>query len=197
MKCQEEGAPEAAATEEGARAEDGAGSSVVATLPAATSLPTKASAAAVTAAATLTVAEKKEKGDIKKSVYTEYFRAANATHLAVLVLFLYCAQQLNSIANDWWLSIWSEGTAFPTWGTNAYLLGFIFLGFSLGLLVFVRALAFMVTGLRASNRLHQRLTSVVMQGTMAFFDTTPLGRILARFASDMNKIDESLPQAVE
>lgn len=145
----------------------------------------------------LTSTEKKAKGDIKRSVYTDYFRAARAGHLAVLVVVLYCAQQLNSVASDWWLSIWSEGTAFPTWTTAAYLGGFVFLGVTLAMLTFVRSLAFMVTGLRASNQLHARLATVVLQGSMSFFDTTPLGRILARFASDMNKIDETLPQAVE
>lgn len=145
----------------------------------------------------LTAVEKKAKGDIKKAVYTDYFRAARAGHLAVLVVVLYCLQQLNSIASDWWLSIWSEGTAFPTWTTAGYLGGFVFLGLTLAGLTFARSLAFMVTGLRASNQLHARLATVVMQGTMGFFDTTPLGRILARFATDMNKIDETLPQAVE
>lgn len=145
----------------------------------------------------LTSVERKARGDIKRAVYSDYFKAARATHLAVLVLLLYCLQQLNSIASDWWLSIWSEGTAFPDWTTSGYLGGFVVLGLALALLTFARSLTFMVTGLRASSQLHNSLATVVLQGTMGFFDTTPLGRILARFASDMNKIDETLPQSVE
>lgn len=37
------------------------------------------------------------------------------------------------------------------------------------------------------------LVCVSIQTTMAFFDTTPLGRILNRFSSDLYSVDDSLP----
>lgn len=140
--------------------------------------------------------DRRATGSVRLSVFRDYFRAAHAGHLAVIVLLLYLANQANMVLSDWWLSAWAE-ELFPNQSIFFWLGIFVALGVLLALLTFLRTLVFTYTGLRASNRLHERLAAVVMQGTMAFFDTTPMGRVLARFASDMNKIDETLPQSVE
>ena len=46
----------------------------------------------------------------------------------------------------------------------------------------------------ASTILHKELLRTILSTTVAFFDTTPLGRILNRFSSDMQIIDENLSQ---
>lgn len=50
-------------------------------------------------------------------------------------------------------------------------------------------LEFMKASLRASNLLHNRLFSNVLNSTMSFFDTTPVGRLLNLFSRDL---DESM-----
>ena len=46
----------------------------------------------------------------------------------------------------------------------------------------------------ASTILHKELLRTILCTSVAFFDTTPLGRILNRFSSDMQVIDENLSQ---
>ena len=46
----------------------------------------------------------------------------------------------------------------------------------------------------ASTILHKELLRTILSTSIAFFDTTPLGRILNRFSSDMLVIDENLSQ---
>ena len=46
----------------------------------------------------------------------------------------------------------------------------------------------------ASTILHKELLRTILSTSVAFFDTTPLGRILNRFSSDMQVIDENLSQ---
>ena len=41
----------------------------------------------------------------------------------------------------------------------------------------------------ASDVIHSRLLTRVMHAPMAFFDTTPLGRILNRFSQDIDALD--------
>lgn len=48
-------------------------------------------------------------------------------------------------------------------------------------------------GIKATLALHQRLLANVLRLPMAFFDTTPKGRIVARFANDINALDHSIP----
>ncbi|XP_073732038.1 ATP-binding cassette sub-family C member 10 [Misgurnus anguillicaudatus] len=56
-----------------------------------------------------------------------------------------------------------------------------------------RAFLFAYGGICAATIVHKRLLSSVLKAPMTFFDTTPLGRILNRFSSDIYSVDDSLP----
>uniref|UniRef100_A0AAR2IU62 ATP-binding cassette, sub-family C (CFTR/MRP), member 10 n=1 Tax=Pygocentrus nattereri TaxID=42514 RepID=A0AAR2IU62_PYGNA len=56
-----------------------------------------------------------------------------------------------------------------------------------------RAFLFAYGAICAATVIHKRLLDSVLKATMIFFDTTPLGRVLNRFSSDVYTIDDSLP----
>uniref|UniRef100_A0A1A7XY85 ATP-binding cassette sub-family C member 10 n=1 Tax=Iconisemion striatum TaxID=60296 RepID=A0A1A7XY85_9TELE len=56
-----------------------------------------------------------------------------------------------------------------------------------------RAFLFAYGVVCAASAIHNRLLDRVLKATVNFFDTTPLGRILNRFSSDLYTIDDSLP----
>lgn len=51
-------------------------------------------------------------------------------------------------------------------------------------------------GIFASKLIHKQLLMNVLRLPMSFFETTPSGRILNRFAKDINTIDEAIPRTV-
>lgn len=51
-------------------------------------------------------------------------------------------------------------------------------------------------GLIASTFLHKTLLIGIMRAPIAFFDTTPTGRILSRFSKDIDVIDTKIPSEV-
>ncbi|KAL7987480.1 hypothetical protein Chor_006399 [Crotalus horridus] len=57
----------------------------------------------------------------------------------------------------------------------------------------LRAFLFACGTVHAATVIHNRLLRRVMKATMTFFDTTPTGRILNRFSSDLYCVDDSLP----
>uniref|UniRef100_A0A8C8GKH1 ATP-binding cassette sub-family B member 6 n=1 Tax=Oncorhynchus tshawytscha TaxID=74940 RepID=A0A8C8GKH1_ONCTS len=56
-----------------------------------------------------------------------------------------------------------------------------------------RAFLFAFGGIRAASVVHNRLLDTVLKATVTFFDTTPLGRVVNRFSSDLYSVDDTLP----
>ncbi|XP_008282467.1 multidrug resistance-associated protein 7 [Stegastes partitus] len=57
----------------------------------------------------------------------------------------------------------------------------------------LRAFLFAYGVICAASAIHDRLLDRMLKATVSFFDTTPIGRILNRFSSDLYTVDDSLP----
>uniref|UniRef100_A0A8C4HSN9 ATP-binding cassette sub-family C member 10 n=1 Tax=Dicentrarchus labrax TaxID=13489 RepID=A0A8C4HSN9_DICLA len=57
----------------------------------------------------------------------------------------------------------------------------------------LRAFLFAYGAICAATAIHNRLLDRVLKATVTFFDTTPMGRVLNRFSSDLYSVDDSLP----
>jgi len=79
-----------------------------------------------------------------------------------------------------------------------YYLG-IYVMLSLGTMMLAAATNYYVVigGLRASKVLHQELLRKITRAKVRFFDTTPIGRIVNRFSSDMSTIDDEVSNGLQ
>ncbi|NXH43271.1 MRP7 protein, partial [Dicaeum eximium] len=76
---------------------------------------------------------------------------------------------------------------------NFYLIVYGSIAGANSLFTIIRAFLFAYGALRAAAVIHDRLLQRVLKATVTFFDTTPTGRILNRFSSDLYCVDDSLP----
>ncbi|PAV82064.1 hypothetical protein WR25_11104 [Diploscapter pachys] len=140
-------------------------------------------------------------GRVKMSVYIEYVRAATY-FLFVAYSGLSLCYMIFQVLRSFWLSAWSDdydpkrynstnSTLRVTTGIRLGVYGLLGLTESICFLISLIFLVF--AGLNASKNLHSPLLHNLLRSPMAFFDTTPLGRILNRCAKDIEVIDMLLP----
>jgi ABC-type multidrug transport system fused ATPase/permease subunit len=139
--------------------------------------------------------ETKAKGNIKSQVYKGYFKAVGSTMLWLSVAATNVGTIVFQNGSVFWLSLWSDGSldnhGFEDWH---YVLGYGALAIVCVLVSFMSAVSVVIVGNRASHRLHTDLFSSVLHAPLAFFDTTPLGRIVNRFSQDVESLDTKLPE---
>ncbi|XP_071595336.1 ATP-binding cassette sub-family C member 10 isoform X1 [Heliangelus exortis] len=80
-----------------------------------------------------------------------------------------------------------------TLDVNFYLVVYGSIAGANSLLTLLRAFLFAYGALRAATVIHSRLLQRALKATVTFFDTTPTGRILNRFSSDLYCVDDTLP----
>ncbi len=144
--------------------------------------------------------ETSETGRVKFSTYLTYFRTLGY-FFSLLFVTLVGAQESLHLAGNIWLSKWSDanniddGDAIEA-NIDDFLPGYIYIGVSEMIIKLINDLSFFNRCAYASKRVHRDLLNNVMKSPMKFFDTNPMGRILNRFTSDMDTIDQMIPYEI-
>jgi ABC-type multidrug transport system fused ATPase/permease subunit len=130
---------------------------------------------------------------VEFEVYSFYFKAVGLMSVSVIFLLSVITQVL-SIGTNVWLSAWSDDPrASETGVRNMYLSVYGVLGTLSALFIGTASAITAVGGLKASNKFHDHMLTNVLRAPTSFFDTTPKGRIVNRFAKDIDFVDRSIP----
>uniref|UniRef100_A0A8C7R279 ATP-binding cassette, sub-family C (CFTR/MRP), member 2 n=1 Tax=Oncorhynchus mykiss TaxID=8022 RepID=A0A8C7R279_ONCMY len=144
--------------------------------------------------------ETMETGQVKFSVYLQYLRAMGWGYSTMFFL-VYFIQNVAFIGQNLWLSDWTNDAedyynkTYPNWKRDTRIGVFGALGVAQGVFVFMGTLLLANGSINASRILHSRLLNNILRVPMMFFDTTPSGRVVNRFAKDIFTVDEAIPQS--
>uniref|UniRef100_A0A8C7R9Q6 ABC-type glutathione-S-conjugate transporter n=1 Tax=Oncorhynchus mykiss TaxID=8022 RepID=A0A8C7R9Q6_ONCMY len=142
--------------------------------------------------------DKARTGRVRLEMYMEYFKTIGMAFI-IPIVFLYAFQQGASLAYNYWLSLWADepivnGTQVDT---DMKLAVYGALGFAQGIAIFGTTVAISVGGIIASRHLHMDLLKNVLRSPMSFFETTPSGNLLNRFAKEIDAIDCMIPDGLK
>ncbi|KAF0682967.1 Aste57867_24980 [Aphanomyces stellatus] len=133
--------------------------------------------------------EHRESGVIKAWMWWHYLKSMGLCVLAMLI-FSVVVMQLSRNGLDYWIASYVSSHAISP---MAFAHGLLVITAVNIVAVTARSFLFAYGGLRAAKFLYRRLVRRLFHATLAFFDVTPLGRILNRLSGDTYGVDESLP----
>ena len=135
---------------------------------------------------------------VKYDIYVYYIKSIGIVicSFGILAYFLF---QSSTIGSNIILALWSddENASTNTAVRDMYLGGYGLFGGLQSLLTFVAIIIITFGTIKASIRLHNTLLENILKAPMSFFDTTPTGRIVNRFARDIDEVDIMLPMHVK
>eukprot|EP00897_Mesotaenium_endlicherianum_P001676 jgi/Mesen1/1536/ME000133S00550 len=134
--------------------------------------------------------EYRARGMLSLQVYKRYWTEAS-TVVPVLVLVLYALVQAVDAYQRYWLAYWTKDQFDQS--TGFYLSMYGALAGVYTVMVYFRTLGQALLGLWISRLLHEGMLDSILRAPMAFFDVTPVGRVLNRFSADQSNVDETLP----
>ncbi|KAL3470334.1 P-loop containing nucleoside triphosphate hydrolase protein [Aspergillus californicus] len=146
-------------------------------------------------AAALMQQEEKATDSVGWSVWRAYIGASGSYFNAVAILAFLALANVVNVWTSLWLSYWTSDH-YPSLSTGQYIAIYAGLGAGSVILMFVFSTYMTTAGTNASKTMLQRAMNRVLRAPMAFFDTTPLGRITNRFSKDIQVMDNELCDAM-
>ncbi|XP_053373937.1 ATP-binding cassette sub-family C member 3-like [Mercenaria mercenaria] len=143
-------------------------------------------------------------GAIKPSVFLNFIKAMGFAPFVVFLICMSLYQGLNLYSNIW-LSVWTQTNVYMQNASSVletethrnaymfYLMIYLALGILQGIFIYIAFHLVLTRMARASGKLHTKMLESVLRSPSSFFDTTPNGRIMNRFSSDVDIIDTKLP----
>ncbi|KAG7451077.1 ABC protein [Guyanagaster necrorhizus] len=142
----------------------------------------------------LMVKERRTTGSLPWAVYRSYFTAGggflSAPFVALALILMQGSQILSSYTLVWW-----QANAFDR-PFSFYQVLYAGLGLSQALFTMLLGISIDIMSSLISRNLHKSALWNIFHATMAFFDTTPMGRILGIFGKDIDSIDNQLPTSM-
>ncbi|KAI1701313.1 ABC transporter domain-containing protein [Ditylenchus destructor] len=138
---------------------------------------------------------------VSRKVYVDYAKAFGVLMAIGFFVTMAGSSLAEALANVW-LAKWSSeaqqlpdnstDTSHATWNLAVYG------GFGLldSICVAVSSIFLAIGAFNASRKFHDRLVFSLFRSPMAFFDRTPLGRIINRLSNDIDRVDENIPGCI-
>jgi len=144
----------------------------------------------------LMLSEDRQSGAVTFSTWKTFFsHFGNFPYFLLLVGVIISWISLKT-GSDFWLAHWSRTAAESDSETNNkfYYGIYVAIGLSSGFFVFLRVVLVVLRGIKVSRKLHNDMFNKIIRAPVnLFFDRIPLGRLINRFASDLDLVDSSLP----
>lgn len=146
-----------------------------------------------------------EQGSISWTTYYRYIQANGGVFVSFLVLLVFVLLVGSTAFSNWWLSHWlGQGNGTNVTSSNSgsitdnphlhfYQLIYGIMVLVMLLLALIKCFIFTNVTISAACKYHNKMYRKIMACPMSFFDTTPTGRILNRFAKDQEEVDTVLP----
>jgi len=147
--------------------------------------------------------EDREIGSVDASAFFQYGKAGGLW-MFVCVFFSQALNRGLEVGSSFWLAYWAtqttfaitEGNPFSSATTMQYIGIYGAFGLaSVGMLA-VRGFLLAQHRLSASQKLHDNLSDSILRAPVSFFDVTPTGRVLNRFAYDTDRVDLELSSSL-
>ncbi|KAJ4932488.1 hypothetical protein JOQ06_010909, partial [Pogonophryne albipinna] len=146
----------------------------------------------------LTEADKASTGQVKLSVFWSYLKAIGVL-LSCISLMLFLTHHLLSLFSNYWLSLWTDDPVVNGTQPNRKMRLGVYgaLGLSQGVAVFGYSISISIGGILASRCLHNSMLYDVLRSPISFFERTPSGNLVNRFAKEMDTIDSVIPSIIK
>ncbi|CAK5075179.1 unnamed protein product [Meloidogyne enterolobii] len=143
----------------------------------------------------LTKEEELATGIVSRRVYLVYCRSFGIFLAIIYFFFTFFGVSTSEALSSVWLAKWSSAAINNTADSLNHL--FIYGGFNLISIISsaICSIVVAVGAYNASTYFHGKLVSSLFHSPMAFFDQTPMGRIMNRLSYDIARIDENIPWA--
>ena len=139
----------------------------------------------------LIVAEERKAGAVSRDVAFSYFRAAGGYVHAFAILFVLLLSKGSVFASTTVLAFTLRTSV------HTFLIAYSSSIAAILVLTAIQILYFAFVTTRASATLHARAFASVLTASPRWFDSQPTGRVLSRFAGDVDVLDSALPAILE
>uniref|UniRef100_A0A1B6CN95 Uncharacterized protein n=1 Tax=Clastoptera arizonana TaxID=38151 RepID=A0A1B6CN95_9HEMI len=141
--------------------------------------------------------EEREYGKIQRRVYTIYLQACSVV-LGLTYVMLAITWQGLRVYTDFWLSKWTDDSSkHSNSETLKYLSIYGALSIASILLSLLSNGLGQYCGAKARKCLHDLMLLGLLHCPIRFFETTPLGRIMNRFSTDLSVIDKKIATSIQ
>ncbi|XP_030838922.1 ATP-binding cassette sub-family C member 9 isoform X2 [Strongylocentrotus purpuratus] len=146
--------------------------------------------------------EERMLGSVSMKYYWYYIQAFGP-FIFVMVFIMAIAQNAAQAATNFWLSEWSDAGANLTANVtkeesqailDKYLGGYAGLSVANIVIGLIWTTILLINALYTARSVHNVMLERVIHAPLRFFDTTPIGRVLNRFAADIQVIDQRMGQ---
>ena len=138
--------------------------------------------------------EERNTGGLKGGTWMQYFKAGKGQFMLPAVLTSVTLAQGFTVVVSFWLVWWEE----KRWDhPNGWYMGvYAALGVGSAIALFFQGFTNAMLNYFASVELHRSAITRAMFAPQSFYDTNPLGRIMNRFAKDIDTLDNTLSDAM-